>query len=87
MINIKVDQQRFADMVKVDEWLALYENEPKAMVNILSRFVLDDNGVYLDFAEGRKLVGTLTLTQLRDAAAAFIGNAQEAAVPKASAAI
>lgn len=52
-INIKVDQNRLGELVTIDEYLALMEGDMKSMISVLSQFVVDENGNYLDKKQGR----------------------------------
>ena len=70
-----------SSLVTVDEYLALVDGDVKTMVDVLSNFVVKDNGVYLDKEEGRKLIGTLTIDELQEAIGEFTGKAEDAAVP------
>lgn len=80
-INIKVDQNRLGDLVSVDEFLGMQDGDFKTIINIVSRFVVDANGNYLEPAEGRKLIGALSMNQLKEIAATFTDGAGKAAVP------
>ncbi len=83
-IEIRVDQARLGELVTVDEWCDLEDGKIKGMRSVLGKFVVDENGVYLDPAAGKKAIGALSINQLNDAAADFMRKAQEAAVPNES---
>lgn len=80
-INIKLDRDRLSNIITVDEYLALIDGDVKMMVSILSKFVIGDDGSYLDQKEGRKLVGSLTIDELKETMEAFIGNTEYSVVP------
>jgi hypothetical protein len=54
------------------------------MVNMLSMFVVGDDGAYLDKSEGRKLIGKLTLDEMKQAVSVFTEGAERAVVPPSS---
>lgn len=84
-ITIKVDQARLGDLVTVDEFIGMQDGDFKAIINVVSRFVIGTDGQYLEPAEGRKVVGALSMNQLKEATAAFIDGAGKAAVPPVNA--
>lgn len=86
-VNIKVDRERMGGMVSVDEYIALLDGDVRTMINILSMFVVGDDGSYLDKKDGRKLIGKLTLDEMREAIQAFTENAENAIVPPPSGAV
>jgi hypothetical protein len=86
-INIKVDSERMSSLVTIDEYLALLDGDVKAMVNVLSQFVLGDNGSYLDKVAGRKIIGKLTLDEMKEAIGAFTERAENIAVPPSNGAV
>jgi hypothetical protein len=83
-IQLKVDQDRIAKLVTVDEYLALLDGDVRTMISVLSLFVIGDDGNYLDKSEGRKVIGKLTLEEMKNATGAFIGKAEDATVPPLS---
>jgi hypothetical protein len=58
----------------------------QALRDIVSRFVTDANGAYLEDRAAKKLVGALTRPQLKEALAAFGEQLRDALVPPESAA-
>lgn len=82
-IMIRVDQERLGDLVTVDEFIGLQEGNVRCIRDVLANFVVNGTG-YLSPEEGRKIIGGMSLNQLKDAAAEFARKAQETAVPKES---
>lgn len=87
MIQIKVDRDRMAALLTVDDYLALMEGDVKTMVRVLSNYVVDDNGHYMPQAQGRKEIGKLTLDELNKAVGTFSELAEGAAVPPSNGAV
>lgn len=83
-IRIQVDQDRLGDLVSVDEWCELEDGRIKGMRDVLGKFVINGDGNYLTPEEGVKVVGKLSINQLKEVASEFMGKAKEAAVPKGS---
>lgn len=84
-IVIRVDQARLRKTTTVDEMIGLQENNLRLIVQVLSRFVVDENtGDYLNPEEARKLIGQMTMEELEQAGKEFRSRAEEAAVPLAN---
>jgi hypothetical protein len=83
-IEIRVDQNRLGELVTVDEFIALQDGEIRAIRDVLGRFVVGEDGEYLDTEEGVRAIGGLTINQLKETAEGFTRKAQGAAVPPAS---
>jgi hypothetical protein len=79
-INIQVDQDRMSKLVTIDEYLALTDGDVRTMVNVLSKFVIGDNGEYLDEKDGRKLIGSLTIDGMREVVAKFVSASEDIVV-------
>ena len=80
-INIKVDQKKLGDLVTVDDFIELQEGNIKTLLNVLSLFLVDGDGVPILKDEARKMLGKLTLNELKKASAGFTSAAENAAVP------
>lgn len=83
-ITIKVDQARLGELVTVDEFIGMQDGDFKTIINVVSRFVIGEDGKYLEPIEGRKMVGALSMNQLKEATTAFVDGAGKAAVPPVS---
>jgi len=86
-ITIKIDKERLSKMVTVDEYLSMLDGDVRSMVNVLSNAVIGEDGDYLDQKEGRKIIGKLTLDEMKDAVGAFTDSAEGIAVPPSSGAV
>jgi hypothetical protein len=83
-IEIRMDKQRMLDLVTVDELVGLQGGDFKAIRDVLSRFVIGEDGNYLPEEEGLKIVGKLTIGKLMDLGKGFLGRAEDLAVPPTS---
>lgn len=86
-INIKVDSDHMSKSVTIDEYLALLDGDVRTMVNVLSQFIVGEDGNYLSKETGRKIVGKLTLSEMMEAISAFTEKAETIAVPPSSGAV
>ena len=86
-INIKVDKERMKELVTIDEYLLLLDGDIRTMVNVLSQFVLNDSGTYLDKKEGRKIIGSLTIEKMNEVVGAFTDKAEDSVVPPSKGAV
>ena len=80
-IRIHIDQDRLGDLVTVDEYLGMRDNDERIIISVLSRFVIDENGQYIAEKDARKLIGKMTLNQMREAAGSFFDGAKDAVLP------
>ncbi len=80
-VEIRVSEQRLNDMVTVDEMIGLEDGKLRAIRDVLAKFVIGDDGKYLEVEEARKVVGQMTIAQLRDSAGEFTRLAENAAIP------
>lgn len=81
-IKFLATQERIERMVTVDEYIGMTEGDVKTMLSVMSRFVLGADGVsYMEPKEARKLLGGLTITELKDAFSRFNGTQESAVVP------
>jgi hypothetical protein len=80
-MNIVVKQDRLEKMVTVGELLDLQSGSMAAIVNIMSKFVLNNSGAYLSEAEGLERIKSLTLEEMKAVSGDFSKKLTEAAVP------
>lgn len=83
-LEIRVDAERLGEMVTVDEFIAMQEGNIRVIVNVLANFCVNGSGGYMEHDEARAVLGQMTIKQLTEAAQAFAGNAEGAAVPLSS---
>ncbi len=79
-VKFNVTYTRVKDLT-VDEFIALQEGNMRIIKNVLSRFVVDENGQYLPEDQAKPLVGKLTLEQLQGVVSTFTGNVTDTLVP------
>lgn len=88
-IEIRMDGDRLADKLQVDEWIALGEIQAmtpatiKLVVSVMGRFVYR-NGAYLSDEDGRAVLGKASMRQLGELLQVFLASIEETAVPEAS---
>lgn len=63
-INLHVDRERVGERITVDDYLGMQDGDLKAAVETVSKFVVDDDGEYLSYEEGRRLVGKIPMDDL-----------------------
>ena len=79
--KIRKDMERLENTLTIDEFLEMQEGNLKSIINVMSKFVLDDNSEYKTPEEGRKVIGSLTLAELKNASEDFNKKITDAAVP------
>ena len=77
--------ERLENTLTVDEFLQMQEGNIQAVIAVMSKFVLDEQGEYVTPEDGRKVIGSLTLAELKQAAGSFTQKVTDAAVPPESA--
>jgi len=84
-VKIRVTSERLNEFVSVEDFSNLEDGKIKGVRNVLSCFVVDENGKYVEKEEGIKMLGSLTLSELATLGNHFISTAWEvaAADPKA----
>jgi len=80
-IEIRVNEERLSELVTVDELIGLEEGKIKTMRDVLAKFVVGENGNFLEEEEGRKAIGQMTIAQLKESSLQFARMAEGAAVP------
>ena len=80
IVNLKI----LRDFVTVDEWIAFQSDDYPTAVNVLSHFVVGDDGQKIDPAEARKMVGKLTMNEWDRMKAELRTAVEEEAVPNKS---
>ena len=83
-LRIRPDIKRLAGIVTVDQYFALRDNDLVAEIEVLSQFIIGENGEYLDQEEGRRRLGTLKITEIVSLFSKFMTETEEIAVPLAS---
>lgn len=81
MIQITIDPERLEDIVTVDEYLAMQERDMRAIIDVMSKFVVKADGTYYDYDDGRKIVGKLSLRELTEASKSLSGKIRDVIVP------
>lgn len=88
-IEIRMDGDRLADKLQVDEYIALGEitdlTPPmlRLLTGVMGRFVYR-NGAYLSDEDGRALLGKASMRQLMELLKVFRAGIEETAVPEAN---
>ena len=62
-MKLIVNLQVLRDLVTVDEWILFTSDDFKTGVEVLSHFVVGDDGRRLDQTEARKLIGKLKMSE------------------------
>ena len=85
-MKIRIDIDRLNEQVTVDDWIAAEEGKIKGVRNVVSYFVIGEDGKYLPHEKALKELGKMSLNQLGQLGNDFIKAAEEAASggPKAS---
>jgi len=78
-MKIKIDIERLNKSVTVDDWIEAEEGKIKGIRNVVSHFIVGDNGAYLSRDKALKEIGSLNLEDLGKLGADFIKAAEEAA--------
>ena len=84
---MKIRFQVDADRLTLNDLIAIEDESqsPKFMRDFLAKFVVDDEGEYMEPGEAQEAVGNLTLTELMETVTSFsdsVQGLQEALVPK-----
>ncbi len=63
-LRLKIDPDR----ITIDELMAIEEGNARVRSSrdLIARFIVDENGAFVEEKEARAIVGKLTLTQLMD---------------------
>src|SRR4030067_210752 len=80
-IEIRVNEERLSELVTVDELIGLEEGKIKTMRDVLAKFVVGENGNFLEEEEGRKAIRQMTIAQLKESSLQFMRMAEGAGVP------
>ena len=83
-INLHVDPERMKDLLTVDDYLGMVEGDVGQSVELISKFVTDENGNFLDDGEGRKAIGLIPYAELPEVIVEFITLMKDAASPPPS---
>lgn len=81
-IRFLATQERVERNITVDEYISMTEGNLKIMLNVMSKFVLGADGIsYMPTEEARKLLGALTILELKEAFSRFNQAQEDAIVP------
>ena len=80
-INLHVDPELMGERITVDDYLGMQEGDIKASVDVLSKFVQDDNGEYIPYDEAREIIGQIPMSELPAVMEEFSKAVQDAASP------
>ena len=80
-LKIKPDVNRLADLMTVDQYFQLRENDPVSIVDLLSQFIVDDTGQYLSQEEGRKVIGKVKFSSIGALFSRFMSETEAIAIP------
>jgi hypothetical protein len=83
-LNLVVSKSRIEDFVEVDDLVGAEDGSIKAMRKLLAVFVVDDDGQYVPLEEGLKVIGKMTIGQMKAKTQELFGRINESAVPKES---
>ena len=87
MIKFLATQERIEQHVTVDEYIGLTEGNIKIMVEVMSKFIANPDGVsYMPAAEARAMLGAMTIAEIKVAFSDFNGVQEAAVVPNEPAA-
>ena len=86
MVKLKIDQVDIKRNVSLRELLKAQSGDMGAIVDILGRFVIDEDGQKMTPEQGREVVLDMTIEQIEQATKALYGGVMDAAVPPMSAA-
>ena len=78
-MKIKIDIDRLNKSVTVDDWIEAEEGKIKGIRNVVSHFIVGENGAYLPRDKALKELGGLNLEELGKLGMDFIKAAEEAA--------
>lgn len=81
-INLHVDLERLTEYLTVDDYLGIQEGDVRTQVAALGKFIVDDDGNYLDPDAGRIEVGKIPIFALAGVINQFMELVTEAASPK-----
>jgi len=82
--KIRPDIKRLAEIITVDEYFKLRENDIACIVDALSQFIVGEDGNYLSQEAGRAVLGKIKLKSVRGLFDRFMSETEEIAVPLAS---
>lgn len=83
-ILLKMDSNRLNDMVTVDQFLGLQEGDTRNIIEVISLFVWDaGRGRYFSAEKGRKIIGKMKMSEMKELSKSFFKEAQDEAVPPA----
>jgi hypothetical protein len=80
-IVLRVDLDRVKDSVTVNEMIGMQRGNFAAIRNVVSRFVVDENGNYVPEEEAQELIGEKPLRVLEELSQEFRNKIEETAVP------
>lgn len=79
-IKIKVTQERFEEIISIDDMLHLGELTRKEMYDYMVQFVVNENGAYVPIEEARKLFKKIPAKELSNTITQFLKAVSEAFV-------
>lgn len=79
-----VEQDLIETLLTVDDVIGIEDGNVRTMKRVLAHFAVNEDGTRIDYDVAFKLVGKLTIRQLKETAQALIGKAEDDLVPKES---
>ena len=83
-IKIRVDKNKLEKTVTLDQMIGLQEGDLRLTADVMSLFVLDEDEQYIEKIEARKILGGLTMEELRAASTDFQKKVSDSVVSPTS---
>jgi hypothetical protein len=80
-MKLVISQERLERLVKVGELLEVQTGNLPVIVDVMSRFVINADGSYMDSKEAVEIIKDLTIAELKEVSNDFSNKLTGAAVP------
>lgn len=81
-LNLVVSKDRIDDFVEVDDLVGAEEGSFRAMRKLLATFLVNEDGEYVPVEEAEKVIGKLTVGQMKKKTKELFTKINDNAVPK-----
>lgn len=81
-LNLVVTKDRIDDFVEVDDLVGAEEGSFRSMRKLLATFLVDENNAYVELEAAEKVIGKLTVGQMKKKISELFSTINDTAVPK-----
>ena len=77
-INLVITPERVREQITVEEFVDIQENKFPTIVRVLAKFIVDEQGQYIEYHKALGMIGAISIGDLEEVAKDFGGKVGDA---------